>query len=194
MLVTSNWTASIRGDFFRFMKVGHHLLPRIDTLRSHLLLVKIGHCAIKIRSYSMYFLLYLNMYTCMYDTYLDTLIWRVVYIDTHIMYILSIYIRHESHETTWYTPKHSDTDVALDVVIHVQKHHCLPGVCWQFDSALEPTCRRCGWDSTHWFAGDHDNPQLCSGCVEADFKNCRTWTDVECEWICENRDAVWYCQ
>lgn len=55
----------------------------------HLLLVKIGHCAIKIRSYSMYVLLYLNMYTCMYDTYLDTLICRVVYIDT--VYILCIY-------------------------------------------------------------------------------------------------------
>ena len=145
----------------------------------------------------MYFLLYLYVFIYLY-------VWHVFrYTDMtccvhrysiHIMYILSIYIRHESHETTWYTPKHSDTDVALDVVIHVQKHHCLPGVCWQFDSALEPTCRRCGWDSTHWFAGDHDNPQLCSGCVEADFKNCRTWTDVECEWICENRHVVWYCQ
>lgn len=48
--------------FFSFHESGHHLLPRIDTLRSHLLLVKIGHCAIKIRSYSMYFLLYLYVF------------------------------------------------------------------------------------------------------------------------------------
>ena len=73
---------------------------------------------------------------------------------------------------------------------HSCRHHCLPGVCWQFDSALKPTWRRRGWDSTHWFAGDHDNRLLRSRCF-VDRRSVSGFLRIDTVWCCQYLD--WLC-